>query len=80
MEWSIVFTLENLLADKKSKTAGMDVKLVLCFGLFLIVSARSDVRHSESPKTCQGPAQAAGGSLNQMVGSVLHDALPLRCH
>lgn len=52
----------------------MDVKLALVLGLFLVVTVKSDVRHPDAlktPKTCEGATSAHGGSLDQMVGSVI---------
>lgn len=62
----------------------MDVKLAFFLELFFIVMASSDVRHSDVrqadyPKTCQGPAEAPGGTPNQMVGSV-YQTVCLKCH
>jgi Serpin (serine protease inhibitor) len=49
----------------------MFVKVAFILGLFVVATVKSDVRQSDYPKTCQpGPAQASGGSLSDMVGSV----------
>lgn len=51
----------------------MDTKLAFILGLlFLAVTVKSDVRHSNYPKTCQEATRASGGSLDDMVRSVCH--------
>lgn len=54
----------------------MDTKLALILGLLLLTSVKSDVRHSNYPKTCQGATQASGGSLDDMVRSVCRGECP----
>lgn len=48
----------------------MEIKLAFILGLFLVTTVKSDVRHTNYPKTCQGASQASGGTLDEMVRSV----------
>lgn len=68
-----MFLTTEIFLDKKEVGKKMDVKLAVVLGLFLVfVTVKCDVRHSSATKTCEGASSATGGSLEQMVGSVLY--------
>ncbi|CRK93960.1 CLUMA_CG007486, isoform A [Clunio marinus] len=54
----------------------MDVKLTFFFGFLCIVTAKSNVRHPEFSKACQGPSEASGGSLQEMVSQLFPCNVP----